>query len=307
MKEVILVVNSGLIESGDRCAVKRDVLIEGQIAFRKGELVLVESISPNPQRPEYKYIVSSNTLQKRFQLSDADLLKPKQYMPTPQRVQGSSRKLKWVIPTLVMLVLITAVIGVVMYIYVGKPSRDAEKVAAEAAAVYERTQDEEEARKTAADKLRMMGYPDSDIERCVVEFLPPGNVQKKTVRVTLVKGSRHATREADIEIVEEESVEKDQPSEASPSTAPEPTPPAPPPNPPTITKAEYDQLQQGMTYEQVVGVIGGEPKSTSESTVMGSVLLTGTWYGGGGSASMEFAVVVFDNGKLSHKSQTGLK
>ena len=42
-------------------------------AFRRGEQVVVEEISPDPQRPEYKYIVFSKTDAKRFRLSDADL------------------------------------------------------------------------------------------------------------------------------------------------------------------------------------------------------------------------------------------
>ena len=54
-------------------AVTRDIVIGGQLAFRAGEVIVVESVSPNPQQPEYKYVVTSRILQKTFQLSDRDL------------------------------------------------------------------------------------------------------------------------------------------------------------------------------------------------------------------------------------------
>lgn len=54
--------------------IKRQVLVEGnQIAFEAGEQVEIESTQPNPQNPIYKYIIYSNRLQKRFQLSDDDV------------------------------------------------------------------------------------------------------------------------------------------------------------------------------------------------------------------------------------------
>ena len=61
------------IKDGDSCAVSRDVVVDGKIAFRKGDRVEVEQLNPNQQRPEYKYIVYSSSLKKRFQLSDAEL------------------------------------------------------------------------------------------------------------------------------------------------------------------------------------------------------------------------------------------
>jgi len=54
--------------------IKRQVLVEGnKIAFEAGEQVEIESTQPNPQNPIYKYIIYSNRLQKRFQLSDDDV------------------------------------------------------------------------------------------------------------------------------------------------------------------------------------------------------------------------------------------
>lgn len=61
------------ISAGDRFAVSRDIEISGQLAFAAGEQVVVEKIDPNPERPEYRYVVFSRLLQRRFQLSDSDL------------------------------------------------------------------------------------------------------------------------------------------------------------------------------------------------------------------------------------------
>ena len=61
------------ISPGTKVFTIRDIVIGDQTAFRQGEQVLVEGISPNPQRPEYKYVILSTSLQKRYQLSDADI------------------------------------------------------------------------------------------------------------------------------------------------------------------------------------------------------------------------------------------
>lgn len=53
--------------------VQRDVVIGGVVAFKQGERVVVEAESPDPQRPEYRYVVLSQTLNKKFRLSDMDL------------------------------------------------------------------------------------------------------------------------------------------------------------------------------------------------------------------------------------------
>jgi hypothetical protein len=64
--------------------IKRQVVVEGgQVAFEEGEQVVIESIQPNQQNPAFKYVVLSNRLQKRFQLSDNDI-QPDQ-APQPQQ------------------------------------------------------------------------------------------------------------------------------------------------------------------------------------------------------------------------------
>lgn len=61
------------MESGASAKVTHDIVIDNQVAFKAGETVMVEAVSPNEQRPEYKYVVTSPGLGKKFSLSDADL------------------------------------------------------------------------------------------------------------------------------------------------------------------------------------------------------------------------------------------
>ena len=54
--------------------ISRDIPVPAGLAFRRGERVVVESITPNPYSPQHRYLVFSVALQQRFQLSDADLM-----------------------------------------------------------------------------------------------------------------------------------------------------------------------------------------------------------------------------------------
>jgi hypothetical protein len=53
--------------------VQHDIVVGGAVAFRQGERLQVELESPDPERPDYKYVVTSQALQKKFRLSDMDL------------------------------------------------------------------------------------------------------------------------------------------------------------------------------------------------------------------------------------------
>ena len=53
--------------------VTHDIVVHGQVAFRQGERVTVEAVSPDPNQPEYKYVVASTALNQKFMLSDSDI------------------------------------------------------------------------------------------------------------------------------------------------------------------------------------------------------------------------------------------
>lgn len=53
--------------------IQHDIVIGGQVAFKEGERVYVEAESPDPSRPEYRYVVLSRTLNQKFRLSDLDV------------------------------------------------------------------------------------------------------------------------------------------------------------------------------------------------------------------------------------------
>lgn len=65
-----------VIRPGSKMTISGDVLVDGVVAFKRGEEVLVEDDSPNPQMPQYRYVVLSRKLGRRFQLRDADLMVP---------------------------------------------------------------------------------------------------------------------------------------------------------------------------------------------------------------------------------------
>lgn len=61
-----------MFNSSSFCTVTHDIMIEGRMAFRAGERVIIQTVSPNQQRPEYKYVVMSAKLGQRFQLREED-------------------------------------------------------------------------------------------------------------------------------------------------------------------------------------------------------------------------------------------
>lgn len=115
------------ITAGSQCVIIRDIVINGNVAFKKGEAVLVETISPNPQRPDYKYVVLSKSLNKRFQLSDDDLIVlPAQSIPTgatvpavpqgvPYKRSTSSRKRTAITFTIIGVVVVVAVVFALIF------------------------------------------------------------------------------------------------------------------------------------------------------------------------------------------------
>jgi hypothetical protein len=50
------------IEEGDECFITHEILVDGLIAFRKGERVVIEEIDPDEEMPLYRYGVYSKSL-----------------------------------------------------------------------------------------------------------------------------------------------------------------------------------------------------------------------------------------------------
>jgi ribosomal protein S17 len=75
-----------VMESGASAQVTHDIVINDQPVFKAGDVVTVEAVSPNDQRPEYKYVVTSARTGARFQLSDADMRESVPVGPPPAAV-----------------------------------------------------------------------------------------------------------------------------------------------------------------------------------------------------------------------------
>lgn len=124
------------IQAGTSAFVSRDIVIDNQYAFRYGERVVVETVTPNSQRPEYKYVVFSQQLQKRFQLSGSDIglladtSVPRevvsgsaQILQKQRRVIGSHFYKRLVVFGSIVLVSIAIVVLVVFLLEVGKQNK----------------------------------------------------------------------------------------------------------------------------------------------------------------------------------------
>lgn len=74
---------------------------------------------------------------------------------------------------------------------------------------------------------------------------------------------------------------------------------------PTITKAEFDSIEEGMTYEEVVAIIGGEGELQAESGTPGDQFHT-VLYIWEGDSTGSAANAMFQGGRLTSKAQYGL-
>jgi PASTA domain len=72
------------VNSGDSCRITHDIIVDGAVAFKKGERVSIEKVDPNQQRPQYRYVTLSRTLDQRFQLSDSDITPLPKEVPKPE-------------------------------------------------------------------------------------------------------------------------------------------------------------------------------------------------------------------------------
>ncbi len=101
------------------------------------------------------------------------------------------------------------------------------------------------------------------------------------------------------------------PASSATAAVPTPTPPPvtappttrPPANSANITKAEFDQIQTGMSHDAVSAIIGGPGELTSQSDLAG---YQGEIWSYKGSSLGANAIMQFQNGALISKAQFGL-
>ena len=68
---------------------------------------------------------------------------------------------------------------------------------------------------------------------------------------------------------------------------------------------KFNKIETGMTYEQVVAIIGEEGTALSESEISNIKTIIYSWYGKGSIGAN--ANITFQNGKVISKAQFGLK
>lgn len=129
-----------LIGEGESVVIRRDVIVGGEVAFKKGEEVSVEKIDPNPGQPENRYVVKSDRLQKRFQLSDKDISRQSEKttvgrvastpgeamkkVPASKTARWTSR-ISWKPVVIIALVVVVAAgIGVALWLTLGRESAE---------------------------------------------------------------------------------------------------------------------------------------------------------------------------------------
>jgi hypothetical protein len=71
-----------------------------------------------------------------------------------------------------------------------------------------------------------------------------------------------------------------------------------------VTMANFSQLKTGMTYAQVVKILGKDGEEMSSNEISGIKTVMYKWDGNGFAANMN---AMFQNGKLMSKAQLGLK
>ena len=81
-----------------------------------------------------------------------------------------------------------------------------------------------------------------------------------------------------------------------------------PKNESNMSEAEFDQIKNGMTYDQVTAIIGGPGEIVSEIGTPGDQFYTVKYqFKGDGGMWDAHADLTFQSGKLNTKAQTGLK
>lgn len=86
-------------------------------------------------------------------------------------------------------------------------------------------------------------------------------------------------------------------------------PDIPAPTPARFTLDQFNRIQQGMSYAQVVQILGeeGKQESASSGSWPGGTIRTDTKYKWHGSSYFDGITCSFDNDALTYKSQIGLQ
>ncbi len=93
-------------------------------------------------------------------------------------------------------------------------------------------------------------------------------------------------------------------SSAKSASAPVPSQPTPTPSA-GVTSAQFGKITTGMSYAEVVGIVGEQGKVMSESEIAGIKGAMYSWSGNGGIGSS--MTVMFQNDKVVTKAQLGLR
>lgn len=72
-----------------------------------------------------------------------------------------------------------------------------------------------------------------------------------------------------------------------------------------LNLSKFNQIQTGMSYEEVVKIIGSEGEVVSESDMFGYHTIMYSWSGKGSTGAN--AIFTFQNNKLNNKAQVGLR
>ena len=88
------------------------------------------------------------------------------------------------------------------------------------------------------------------------------------------------------------------------SSAPTPSSGA---NKPAMTKTEFDQIKDGMSYEEVTAIVGGPGELQAESGKVGDPAHTVSYMYKGDGAIGANASLMFQGEKMNMKAQAGLK
>lgn len=121
-----------------------------------------------------------------------------------------------------------------------------------------------------------------------------------TIAVTAVTTARHDQRAVQpTQSIEKPVKAKDEQKEEAKEETKEEDAPSKLPG-----KKEYESIQNGMTVEEVKSKLGS-PSSESESEI-GNIKTKTNIYDGNGDLGANI-VILFDNGKVTSKSQFGLK